>query len=194
MRDKVTIRGLLVALIFAVTASATALAELVTGTVSDDTGELLIGATVVLKGSENIITVTDLDGNYSLQVPDIKNGVLSFSYIGVEPKDVPIKGRTTVDVVLVNTATALDEVVVIGYGKQKKASIVGAITQASGEVLERAGGVSVSARPSQAICPESSPRHHPVCPARKTPRSSSARRAHGTTRAPSCSLTASNAR
>lgn len=156
MRDKVTIRGLLVALIFAVTASATALAELVTGTVSDDTGELLIGATVVLKGSENIITVTDLDGNYSLQVPDIKNGVLSFSYIGVEPKDVPIKGRTTVDVVLVNTATALDEVVVIGYGKQKKASIVGAITQASGEVLERAGGVSSVGGPHR----QSARRHH----------------------------------
>lgn len=122
--------------------TASALADTVKGTVVDDTGEPLIGATVQLKGAPGVATATDIDGNYTIKVPDTKKGVLVFSYIGMDPKEIQIKGQTTINVTLETNTTQLDEVVVVGYGQQKKASVVGSITQASGEVLERAGGVS----------------------------------------------------
>lgn len=122
--------------------TATAMADTVKGTVVDDTGEPLIGATVQLKGTPGVATATDIDGNYTIKLPDTQKNVLVFSYIGMDPKEVQVNGQTTINVTLSTNTTQLDEVVVVGYGQQKKASIVGAITQASGEVLERAGGVS----------------------------------------------------
>ncbi len=119
-----------------------ALADTVKGTVTDDTGEPLIGATVALKGQKAIGTATDLDGRYTLNVPDSKKAVLVFSYIGTLPREVKVNGRATVDVILESNTAELDEVVVVGYGQQKKVSVVGAITQTTGEVLERTGGVS----------------------------------------------------
>lgn len=120
----------------------TALADTVRGTVLDDTGEPLIGATVMLKGNAKVATATDLDGNYTIQVPDSKKAVLVFSYIGMTAQEVEVKGRKEINVTLDNSTQQLDEVVVVGYGQQKKKSVVGAITQTSGETLERAGGVS----------------------------------------------------
>ena len=108
---------------------------------TDDTGEPLIGATVVVKGKPAMGTATDFDGNYVLQVPDSKKDVLVFSYIGMMPKEVRINGKSVLNVSLDANTAQLDEVVVVGYGQQKKASVVGAITQTSGEVLERAAGV-----------------------------------------------------
>ena len=118
------------------------LADTVKGTVVDDTGEPLIGATVALKGQKAIGTATDFDGNYVLTVPDAKKAVLIFSYIGTLPREEKVNGRARVDVVLESNTAELDEVVVVGYGQQKKVSVVGAITQTTGEVLERTGGVS----------------------------------------------------
>ena len=118
------------------------MADTVKGTVVDDTGEPLIGATVQLKGTPGVATATDIDGNYTIKLPDTQKNVLVFSYIGMDPKEVQVNSQTTINVTLSTNTTQLDEVVVVGYGQQKKASIVGAITQASGEVLERAGGVS----------------------------------------------------
>lgn len=143
LRDRVLYYPPLITLLLAVLlGTATAMADTVSGNVSDDTGEPLIGATVQLKGAHGVAAATDIDGNYTLKVPDAKKGVLVFSYIGMDPKEVAINGQATINVVLTTNTTQLDEVVVVGYGQQKKASIVGAITQASGEVLERAGGVS----------------------------------------------------
>ena len=119
----------------------TSYADTVKGTVTDDTGEPLIGATVVVKGKPAIGTATDFDGNYVLQVPDSKKDVLVFSYIGMLPKEVRVDGKTVLNVSLNTNTAQLDEVVVVGYGQQKKASVVGAITQTTGEVLERAAGV-----------------------------------------------------
>ncbi|MCM1355974.1 MAG: TonB-dependent receptor [Staphylococcus sp.] len=116
-------------------------ADTVRGTVVDDTGEPLIGVTVLLKGS-NQGASTDIDGQYSINVPNLKTAVLDFSYVGMVAQSIKVNGRNVVDVTLVPDNEMLDEVVVVGYGQQKKASIVGAITQASGETLERAGGVS----------------------------------------------------
>lgn len=121
--------------------SLTSYADTVKGTVTDDTGEPLIGATVVVKGKPAIGAATDFDGNYILQIPDSKNDVLVFSYIGMLPKEVKVNGKSVLNVSLNTNTAQLDEVVVVGYGQQKKASVVGAITQTTGEVLERAAGV-----------------------------------------------------
>ena len=111
----------------------------VSGTVVDDAGDPLIGASVILKGQGNLGTVTDIDGNFQLVVPSEKS-VLVFSYVGMAEKEVTVGKQRTLRVKL-SENTELTEVVVVGYGQQKKASVVGAITQTTGEVLERAAGI-----------------------------------------------------
>lgn len=127
-------------LLLFIAGTASVYADTVRGTVVDDTGEPLIGATIALKGG-SAATASDIDGNYSLQVPDLKTAVLKVSYVGYLPQKIKVNGRSTVDVTLQTNAEQLEEVVVVGYGQQKKASVVGAITQTTGEVLERAAGI-----------------------------------------------------
>lgn len=127
-------------LLLFIAGTASVYADTVRGTVVDDTGEPLIGATIALKGG-SAATASDIDGNYSLQVPDLKTAVLKVSYVGYLPQEIKVNGRSTVDVTLQINAEQLEEVVVVGYGLQKKASVVGAITQTTGEVLERAAGI-----------------------------------------------------
>ena len=111
----------------------------VTGTVTDNTTEPLIGASVVVKGQASLGTVTDIDGNFTLKVPS-EQSTLVISYVGMTTKEVKIGKQRTFKVVLQDD-TQLEEVVVVGFGQQKKASVVGAITQTTGEVLERAAGI-----------------------------------------------------
>lgn len=118
-----------------------AYADIVTGNVIDDTGEPLIGVTVMVVGVPGGV-VTDIDGNYRIEVPNIKKNELRFSYVGMETETVKVDSRTVVNVTMKSSDNALEEVVVVGYGKQKKASVVGAIAQTSGAVLAKAGGVS----------------------------------------------------
>nr|MDE7376558.1 SusC/RagA family TonB-linked outer membrane protein [Muribaculaceae bacterium] len=118
------------------------LAAIVTGQVTDQTGEPQIGVTVQLKGNPKIAVSTDFDGNYRIDVPNPKTDVLTFSFVGMKQRDEKVNGRSVVNVTLVEDQELLDEVVVVGYGQQKKASVVGAITQTTGETLQRAGGVS----------------------------------------------------
>ncbi len=113
----------------------------VTGKVLDEKGEPLIGATIVLKDNSSIGTVADFDGFFTLEVPD-QNAVLTVSYIGMISQDVRANGRTLLVVTLREDSEILDEVIIVGYGQQKKESVVGAITQTKGEILQRAGGVS----------------------------------------------------
>ena len=127
-------------LLLFIAGTASVYADTVRGTVVDDTGEPLIGATIALKGG-SAATASDIDGNYSLQVPDLKTAVLKVSDVGYLPQEIKVNGRSTVDVTLQTNAEQLEEVVVVGYGQQKKASVVGAITQTTGEVLERAAGI-----------------------------------------------------
>lgn len=99
----------------------------ITGTVLEaGTKEPVIGANVWLKNSSTG-TVTDIDGKYSITVETL-GGVLEFSYIGMNKQDVAINNRSQIDVILEVSAEALDEVVVVGYGTQKKESVVGAIS------------------------------------------------------------------
>ena len=116
----------------------------VTGSVTDNAAEPLIGASVVVKGNTSLGTVTDFDGNFQLKVPS-EQSVLVISYVGMSTKEIKVGKQRNFKVSLQDD-TQLEEVVVVGYGQQKKASVVGAITQTTGEVLERAAGIgSVSA-------------------------------------------------
>lgn len=112
----------------------------VRGTVVDNAGEPLIGASVIVKGNVSQGTVTDFDGNFQLKVPS-EQTVLVVSYVGMNTKELRVGKQRTFNVVLTDN-TQLTEVIVVGYGQQKKASVVGAITQTTGEVLERAAGIS----------------------------------------------------
>lgn len=112
----------------------------VRGTVVDNTGEPLIGASVIVKGNAGQGTVTDFDGNFQLKVPS-EQTVIVVSYVGMNTKEMRVGKQRTFNVVLSDN-TELTEVIVVGYGQQKKASVVGAITQTTGEVLERAAGIS----------------------------------------------------
>ncbi len=105
----------------------------ISGLVKDNSGEAVIGATVRVKGVDGG-TITDINGNFSIKVSD-PNAVLSFSFIGMENKEVPLNGSTKITVVLESTAEAIEELVVIGYGTQKKESVVAAISSISAEEI-----------------------------------------------------------
>jgi len=113
----------------------------VRGTVIDAKNEPVIGASVILKGKASIGTATDLDGSFTLSIP-AGNQTLVVSYLGMKTKEVTTGGKDNIKVILEDDQVGLQEVVVVGYGQQKKESVIGAITQTSGQVLERAGGVS----------------------------------------------------
>ena len=107
----------------------------VKGVVTDDTDMTVIGATVIVEGNSSQGTVTDIDGNYELgNVP--KDAKLVFSYVGFKTQTIAVNGRMNVDVVMSSDAELLEEVVVVGYGTQKKVNLTGAIGTASGDVLE----------------------------------------------------------
>ncbi|MFB5946844.1 SusC/RagA family TonB-linked outer membrane protein [Albibacterium profundi] len=101
----------------------------------------LPGVTVTIKGTNEGVS-TDLDGNYQLlNVPG--DAVLVFSMVGMEPHEEAVNNRQTINVVLTSTASDLDEVVVVGYGVQKKATKTGAISQVKGEDLKQAPVVNI---------------------------------------------------
>ncbi|MDR0559710.1 MAG: TonB-dependent receptor [Prevotellaceae bacterium] len=106
----------------------------ITGKVSDESGASLSGVSVVIKGS-NVGVLTDVNGNYSISVTGADN-VLVFSLMGFATQETGAGGRTVINVTLVEESTKLEEVVVVGYGTQKKANLTSAIGTASGKVLE----------------------------------------------------------
>ncbi len=112
-----------------------ALAQHVSGTVKDAGGEPVIGAAVMVQGTTRG-TTTDLDGAYTIAAaPD---AVLEFQSIGYQTQVVPVNGRTTIDVVMADDALFLDDVVVVGYGVQKKSVVTASIAKVSSEDLEAA--------------------------------------------------------
>ena len=115
----------------------------VSGKVTDaNTGEELVGVTVMVKGTTVGIT-TDANGNYSLSVPD-RNSTLVFSFVGYLQQEVPVEGRSTVNALLSVDVRALEEVVVVGYGTQKKSDITGTVTSLPKERLEMAPNLNVA--------------------------------------------------
>ena len=106
----------------------------VKGKVVDTNGEALIGVNVSVKGT-TIGTITDLDGNYTLQAPNAKS-TLTFSFIGFQSTDVAVNNQSTINITLKEDSQNLDEVVVVGYGVQKKVTVTGSVASVSGEMLK----------------------------------------------------------
>ncbi len=101
---------------------------------SADDRQPIPGVSVVVKGTTTGIT-TDIDGTYTLKVPG--NAKLIFSFVGLTTQEIDVKNRTTIDVVLATTSAAIDEVVVVGYGTQKKSVVTGAISSIKAKDLEK---------------------------------------------------------
>lgn len=114
--------------------------RIVRGTVVDEKENPLIGVSVTVKGT-SIGTQTNIDGRFILEVPP-DNQVLKLVYIGMSSLEVNVTGKSDVTLTMKDEMAELNEVVVVGYGVQKKESVVAAIAQTTGKVLERAGGVS----------------------------------------------------
>lgn len=127
--------ALLFFLVAVISLSVSAQNVTVTGTVTDKTGETVIGASVVQKGNTSNGTITDIDGNFSLSVP--ANATLVFSYVGMTPQEIALKGKTKINVVMEDDAQALEEVVVIGYGTAKKKDLTGAVSTVKGAELAK---------------------------------------------------------
>lgn len=126
-------RLFLVALFSVLAIGAYAQSKTVSGTVIDQTGEPVIGANVLVKGTTNGV-ITDLDGKFTLSnVPN--NGTISISFIGYKDQEISVAGKTNLQVSLQEDNAMLDEVVVVGYGVQKKSDVTGALTRVGAEEL-----------------------------------------------------------
>ena len=122
--------------------SVTAFAQnQLSGTVKDEFGEPIMAVSVFVQGSTNYVT-TDLDGNYSITV---KNGdSIEFSFLGKQTEVVKYNGQSKLNVVLKDDNTVLEDVVVVGYGTQKRQSITGAVSKVDGDQLLKAPTQNVS--------------------------------------------------
>jgi TonB-dependent starch-binding outer membrane protein SusC len=144
MRKKLLMKACLLSLFFLLMLTGTLTAQQlkVTGTVKDSrTGEPLIGASVGVKGTTTG-TVTDVNGSYAITTdPKV---TLTFSYIGYTPQDVPVNGMTQININLVPIAVEMDQVVVIGYGTQKKSDLTGSITVVNTKDISRIATNDVS--------------------------------------------------
>lgn len=109
--------------------------QTVTGKVIDGSGLEVIGANITIKGKAGVGTITNIDGQYSLTVDDAKKDVLVFSFIGMTTLEIPVKGRTKIDVTLKDDANVLDEVVVTGYGYTKRGDLTGSVVSIKSEDL-----------------------------------------------------------
>lgn len=116
--------------------------NVVKGKVSDETGNGIPGASVKVKGTSTA-TVSDVYGNYSINVTQ-KDAVLTFSFVGYVAKDVKLDGRTSVNVSLVPSVETLNQVVVVGYGTQRRESVTGSVASISGDKLKEVPAPNVT--------------------------------------------------
>lgn len=135
----ISLRGMAIAFFFffittGVFAQSSAGTRKISGVVVDKTNEPLIGVNIIVRGMSNG-TITDMNGKYSISVPEEKP-VLIFSYIGYKKQEVKVVGRNVVNVTLEEDVSNLDEVVVVGYGTQRRRDLTGAVASISGEKLK----------------------------------------------------------
>ncbi len=128
---RITLLMLFVAISLGVSAQSITLS----GNVKDADGEPVIGASVIEKGKTANGSITNLDGNFTLNLSS--NATIVISYIGMQTQEIPVKGKTKINVILTDDAKALDEVVVIGYGTAKKKDLTGSVSSVSGEMLAK---------------------------------------------------------
>lgn len=114
----------------------------ITGTVRDSDGETIPGVSIVVKGTTTG-TVTDVEGKYSLSVPG-ENVTLVFSSIGYVTQEIAVTGKSQIDITLQEDVKNLEEVVVVGYGTQKKATLTGAVTSVAPENIKSSAAVNLS--------------------------------------------------
>jgi TonB-linked SusC/RagA family outer membrane protein len=108
----------------------------VTGKVTDDTGSPMTGVTVLIKGT-TVGTLSDMNGNYTLNIPNQQNLILVFSFIGFKTQEVIVEGKSVIDLTLEAELTGLDEVIVIGYGTAKRSDLVGSTAPVSIKAIKR---------------------------------------------------------
>ncbi|GHT38109.1 SusC/RagA family TonB-linked outer membrane protein [Bacteroidia bacterium] len=113
----------------------------VSGIVSDADGPV-IGASVVERGNPSNGTATDVDGKYTLRVPS--NATLAVAYLGYASQEVPVTGRTSINITLSEDSKALEEVVVIGYGVQRKEAVTGSVASINGDVMRNVPASNIS--------------------------------------------------
>ena len=114
----------------------------VTGQVVDQEGEPLIGATIKLKGAQTGV-ITDFDGNFSIDAPS--NGTLVVSYVGYKDREIAVRGRAVIEKIeMESDALMLEQVVVVGYGTQKKADLTGSVSVVDAEELKRTSNANIS--------------------------------------------------
>lgn len=106
----------------------------VKGTVKDSTGESVIGASILQKGTTNGI-ISDVDGNFTLDVP--QNAVLVVSFVGYQKQEIPVNGKSSLTIILKEDTELLEEVVVIGYGTQRKEAVTGSVASMKGDDLRQ---------------------------------------------------------
>lgn len=116
--------------------------QIIVGTVTETGGMPLPGANIIEKGTLNGVTA-DFDGNFSIQVAN-ENAILQISYLGFETQEIKVKGKTTINVVLQESASALEEVVVVGYGTQKRSKLVSAVDQVGDDAFEGRASVNTT--------------------------------------------------
>lgn len=124
--------------------SVAALAQNITvkGTVKDEAGEPIVGANVILVGSNTVYALTDFSGAFTLSVP--KNGSLDVSCLGYSTVVVPVEGKTTLEIVLPLDTTVLDETIVVAYGTATKSSFTGSAAVVDAESIEKKIATSVT--------------------------------------------------
>ena len=133
MRKFTQLKMLAIALFMSTIAMAQGGGNSVSGVVTDASQLPMVGVSVTVDGTDDG-TITGINGEYTINVP--KNGSLTFSFIGYKSQTVAVGTRTTVNVQMAEDNTTLDEVVVVGYGTQKKANLTGAVEQVTSEVFE----------------------------------------------------------
>ncbi len=133
--------ALLLVMGLGVSAQGTANRITVSGTVTDDVRQPLIGASVVVKGA-NIGVTTDTKGNFRLQAPS--DGTLVISYVGFKPREVPVSGQTTLKVELEPTVNEMETIVFTGYGNLTKADMTGSVSVLNMDDVGETGGVSLA--------------------------------------------------
>ncbi len=133
MKKRISLTGSILVFIFMLSYQYASAQVTINGHVSDEKGDPLIGASISVKGSTTG-TITDVNGNYSLSIADASEKLV-FSFIGYETKEEQIGTRTEIDVILSERKEGIDEIVVVGYGTQKRSSLVGAISQIEGDDL-----------------------------------------------------------
>lgn len=133
--------SIMLILLFAIVFPSFAQQKNYSGTVSSTSGESLIGATVMVKGT-NKAAVTDLDGKFTIQAKP--GSTLSVSYVGFKPQEIKVGVATDLNIVMHEDANTLDEMVVVGYGTMKKADLTGAVSSVNGGTLEDIRSTSVT--------------------------------------------------